>query len=142
MPFQPHVNTRDLTRPSQQSFPLISTSYLSAPVWRGATHFENYFTKAQLAVRYHMRFTISSFLIFHYYFMFPTRIFRRCCLTTQSDGSLMANIRVGNSLGRAARGVWPGFTVPSEGAAGDFCQRQPLLAGYFPGTRNCAQHFI
>lgn len=79
--------------PVNLSFLLIRTHSVGWP-----TLSTNYFTKAQLAVRHLMRFTISSFLIFHYYFMFPTRIFRRRCLTTQSDGSLMARIRVWNSL--------------------------------------------
>lgn len=66
------------------------------------THFENYFVKAQLAVRFLMCFDISLFHVFHYYFVFPTRIFCRHYLTTQSDGSLTAMVRVWNSFGEGS----------------------------------------
>lgn len=88
MPAQLHVNIRHLT----PSLPIVFTVNLNFLLIRalggwGLSHFENDFVKAQLAVRYHMRFTISFFHIFHYYFMFPSRIFCRCYLTAQSDGS-------------------------------------------------------
>lgn len=115
MPAQLLVNTRNLTL----SLPIVFTVNLDFLLIRahqeGVAYFENYFLKTQLAIRYHMCFTISFFHIFHYYFMFPTRIFCRRYLTTQSDGSLMASIRVWNSLGEERRGELAKLHSPVSG---------------------------